>query len=381
MRRGFRTEQMANYRSQQFAKRFYAIGYLSAIVGGVLVFLYIKFFERDELMGLNREVKTTGVGFQMYTDPNMYGNEARLFLGKGYWLPEYMFTSGNVTKLEKFVCMEDDIVVASFPKSGSTWVQEVVYLLNNNMDEKKARKQNMEDRFPQLEYTYPGLAALEAAEGPRLLKTHLPFEMLPKSIKEEGKTKLIYIMRNPKDVCVSSYFYSRMHLFLNYQSDLAHYCSSFLTGRVSFGPWWDHMKSYYAHRDDPNVLVITYEDMQQDTNKTIQAIASFLGKELSTKQVTRIAKYCSFDEMKKNPASNYSWWDKLGIRQPDESEFLRSGKVGKWAEHLTSEQSAYIDKICQMYLTSAGIEPQFELGGKKDQKQAPKQEPQPVGQK
>lgn len=119
MRRGFRTEQMANYRSQQFAKRFYAIGYLSAIVGGVLVFLYIKFFERDELMGLNREVKTTGVGFQMYTDPNMYGNEARLFLGKGYWLPEYMFTSGNVTKLEKFVCMEDDIVVASFPKSGN----------------------------------------------------------------------------------------------------------------------------------------------------------------------------------------------------------------------------------------------------------------------
>lgn len=100
-------------------KRFYAIGYLSAIVGGVLVFLYIKFFERDELMGLNREVKTTGVGFQMYTDPNMYGNEARLFLGKGYWLPEYMFTSGNVTKLEKFVCMEDDIVVASFPKSGN----------------------------------------------------------------------------------------------------------------------------------------------------------------------------------------------------------------------------------------------------------------------
>ena len=58
-----------------------------------------------------------------------------------------------------------------------------------------------------------------------------------------------------------------------------------------------------------------------------------------------------------------------------------AGKVGKWAEHLTSEQSAYIDKICQMYLTSAGIEPQFELGGKKDQKQAPKQEPQPVGQK
>jgi len=48
---------------------------------------------------------------------------------------------------------------------------------------------------------------------------------------------------------------------------------------------------------------------------------------LSTKQVARIAKYCSFDEMKKNPASNYSWWDKLGIRLPEEAEFLRSGEV------------------------------------------------------
>ena len=117
--RCYRTEQMANYRSQQFAKRFYAIGYLSAFVGGAVVYLYIRFFERDQLMGLNREVKRSGTGFQMHVDPNMYGNEARLFLMKGFWLPEYMFTSGNFTKVEKFTFSEDDIVVASFPKSGN----------------------------------------------------------------------------------------------------------------------------------------------------------------------------------------------------------------------------------------------------------------------
>ena len=58
----------------------------------------------------------------------------------------------------------------------------------------------------------------------------------------------------------------------------------------------------------------------------IETIASFLDKDLSPKQVKRMAKYCSFDEMKKNPASNYSWWDKLGIRQSGESEFLRNGE-------------------------------------------------------
>jgi len=127
MRRGYRTEQMANYRSQQFAKRFYAIGYLSAFVGGALVFCYIRFYERDELMGLNRPVKQPQGGFQMFTDPNMYGNEARLFRGKGYWLPEYLFTSGNVTKLEQFVCTEDDVLVASFPKSGKLFESSTGY--------------------------------------------------------------------------------------------------------------------------------------------------------------------------------------------------------------------------------------------------------------
>ena len=48
----------------------------------------------------------------------------------------------------------------------------------------------MEDRFPQLEYTIPGLDALEAEKGPRLMKTHLPYEMLPQTVQTEGKTKV-----------------------------------------------------------------------------------------------------------------------------------------------------------------------------------------------
>ena len=60
----------------------------------------------------------------------------------------------------------------------------------------------MEDRFPQLEYTIPGLAALEAEKGPRLLKTHLPYEMLPQNVQTEGKTK----------VGVSSGLYARYNI-------------------------------------------------------------------------------------------------------------------------------------------------------------------------
>ena len=61
--------------------------------------------------------------------------------------------------------------------------------------------------------------------------------------------------------------------------------------------------------------------------------------------------------------------------------FFTAGKVGDWMEHLTSEQSAFIDKICQMYLKPAGIEPQFQTGDKKAVELTSKKQSEPTGQK
>lgn len=65
---------------------------------------------------------------------------------------------------------------------GTTWVQEIVYLINTNLDFDGARKHNMEDRFPYFEFVYPGLAAIEKQAGPRLIKSHMPLSLLPEDI-------------------------------------------------------------------------------------------------------------------------------------------------------------------------------------------------------
>ena len=61
--------------------------------------------------------------------------------------------------------------------------------------------------------------------------------------------------------------------------------------------------------------------------KTVRLIADFLDKPLTTSQIFDIIQSTTFEQMKKNPLSNYSWWNDLGLRDKNESDFLRKGSA------------------------------------------------------
>lgn len=126
--------------------------------------------------------------------------------------PGDVVKSGTLKKLESLELKHNDVIVASFPKSGTygfliyffncltapfysnkgtTWMQEIVYLIQTGLDFERAKKQVLETRFPYLEHPYPGLAAIKKTEGPRFIKTHLPLSLLPKSALENG-TKVYF---------------------------------------------------------------------------------------------------------------------------------------------------------------------------------------------
>ena len=70
--------------------------------------------------------------------------------------------------------------------SGTTWLQEIVYLVKTGLDFEGAGKQVLESRFPYLEYPYPGLSTIKKIQGPKMIKTHLPLTLLPKPALENG---------------------------------------------------------------------------------------------------------------------------------------------------------------------------------------------------
>lgn len=125
-----------------------------------------------------------------------------------------MVTDGTMDAIEAFELRPEDVVVASFPKSGTTWLQEVVYLLhhidtpvgtapsvffcflfgNSELQEDPEMKDSvMETKFPYLEYPYPGLKNVSERKGRRFLKTHLPYHLLPQSLSS-AKSKVSQTM-------------------------------------------------------------------------------------------------------------------------------------------------------------------------------------------
>ncbi|ESO02472.1 hypothetical protein HELRODRAFT_65652 [Helobdella robusta] len=227
----------------------------------------------------------------------------------------------------RFQMKNDDILVVSFPKSGTTWVQEIVtQILALQSTISTDRHSNIEDRFPYIEYPYPGLKSLKDRPSPRLLKSHLPYWFMPQSVSN-NVGKVIYIARQPKDVCVSYYNFLKMISFLNYSGSFQNFFQNFLEGTVAYGPWIDHVTSFWEHRNDPNILFITYEDLHSNSPKVIKRIADFLGTVLTDQQINEIAKETKFEKMKDNPSVNYSWWDDLGIRNKKEANFMRKGLV------------------------------------------------------
>jgi hypothetical protein len=104
------------------------------------------------------------------------------------------------------------------------------------------------------------------------------------------------------------------------------------------------------YTNNQNVHVIHYEDLHENPGETIKDLGKFLGKDLDDKQVESIIKWCSFDNMKKNPSVNYDWYKEIGLFRKD-GNFFRKGKIGDWLNHFDFSISKQFDEIVDKKLS------------------------------
>lgn len=285
--------------------------------------------------------------------PNLY-----FYNYSGYVFPAMVIKS--LPKVHTLKARPDDVFVVSFPKTGTTWVQEIVYLISTNLDFRSAAARNLEQRFPFLEYFYPGVSTIEKAPDVRLIKTHLPYSLLPESVRTENP-KIIYVIRNPKDVCVSLFHFTRLLKDTGYEGTFTDFFESFIKGNVSYGPIWKHYLEWWEHRNDPNVLIVSYEELQKDVCSVIQRIALFLERPLRDDEVNTIAEHCRFTSMAANDAVNYDHWRKLGFVHLAEGNFMRKGIVGDWKNYFTPEMNATMDAWIKEKFGGTGMSFVYEL--------------------
>lgn len=216
-------------------------------------------------------------------------------------------------EIRNFKIRKDDIWLLSWPKSGTTWLTNIVSQLHcfdfaaNNYHITEGR-----NTFS-LELTYmnrPGSVnchsermkysqKIESAPSPRIIISHLPPQILPVELWII-QPKMIYIARNPKDAAVSLYYMS-----MNISKDESRsvcskdeYFDEFLAENTTFGPYDMHVLSFWSLRHLDNFLFLMYEELLADPFQGMKTISEFLDCEYCNTDLEKLVSYLSFDNMK-----------------------------------------------------------------------------------
>ena len=97
--------------------------------------------------------------------------------------------------------------------------------------------------------------------------------------------------------------------------------------------------------------------MKKDLLGAVRTIAEFMCHGLNQETLEEIVKQSTFESMKANPATNFSW--KKDYR-PNETQFMRKGEVGDWRNHFTAEQTAEFDTLYAEKMKGSGLEFDFD---------------------
>ncbi|KAB0381517.1 hypothetical protein FD755_003434 [Muntiacus reevesi] len=263
---------------------------------------------------------------------------------EGIPFPSMGFPSEHLREVqENFIIKDEDVLLLTYPKSGTNWLIETVCLIHSKGDPKWIQSVPIGERAPWAE-AFRGYNLLKDKEGPRFITSHLPVQLFPRSFFK-SKAKMIYLIRNPRDVLVSGYFFWRSAKLVKKPQSLEQYFEWFIQGNVVFGSWFDHTRGWMSMRDKENFLILRYEEMKWDTRSTVEKICQFLGKKLEPEELDSVLRNSSFQAMKENNMSNSSLLK--GRYLEKNGELLRKGVTGDWKNYFTVAQAETFDKLFQ----------------------------------
>ncbi|XP_038636570.1 sulfotransferase 1C2-like isoform X1 [Scyliorhinus canicula] len=256
------------------------------------------------------------------------------------------WVADNWEMVKNFQAKPDDLLIATYPKSGTTWMQEIVDLINQNGDVKMCKRAPVYERIPFLELFEdegpPGIELIEKMASPRVIKTHLPIQLVPKSFWEQ-ECKTIVVARNAKDNLVSYFHFHRMENTMPEPGDWLEFFQKFLHGQVSWGSWYDHVKGWWEAKIKHRILFLFFEDIKENPRREILKVAEFMEKVLEEDVIEKIVHLSSFEVMKDNPMANYTTIP-MDIMNQNISRFMRKGEVGDWKNHFTVSQNEDFDE-------------------------------------
>ncbi|KAL6853373.1 hypothetical protein ACP4OV_019402 [Aristida adscensionis] len=259
--------------------------------------------------------------------PTREGWSQPLVLYKNFWLRPQL--AENIMRLQNsFRAHQDDIILATNPKCGTTWLKALAFTVANRS---------------------------------RILTTHMPVSLLPDSILACG-CRLVYICRDPKDAFVSRWHFENRIRVAQEVIELQDAFNNFCEGVSSFGPFWDHCLGYWRESATRphKVLFLKYEEMMSEPVKHVRRLARFLGVLFSGEEELgripeEVVRLCSFEKLSSLPGNQTGEIIRRKELVIEKSMYFRRGEVGDWVNHMSPEMGRKLDDIVEEKFRGSGL--------------------------
>ncbi|MBD1910618.1 MULTISPECIES: sulfotransferase domain-containing protein [unclassified Leptolyngbya] len=212
--------------------------------------------------------------------------------------------------------LPDDLFLVSYPKSGNTWLR---YLFGHYLSGEETP--NISEIIPDI---YKNPAELAALKAPRYIKSHEPYR--------PEYPRVIYIVRDGRDVAVSYYFHMQSRKRIPDGMSFRDYVKAFNADQLDpFSTWSDHVHSWLDNAPE-KFLLLRYEDMKADTQTQFLRCLEFAGLPIDMERVNFTIEACDFQNLKKREEAWYKQQGKTPLHP-----FFRKGTSGQWQDRFTDE--------------------------------------------
>jgi hypothetical protein len=215
----------------------------------------------------------------------------------------------------------DDTFIVSYPRSGNTWTR---FLIANLIHPEAPVT------FSNIELVIPDTSALSSrtlkrVRRPRILKSHEYFD--------PRYPRVIYIVRDPRDVVISLYHFRRKYRAIGDSYPIEKYAERFIRGDMDVS-WGEHVGSWLGARGKHrSFLLVRYEDLLEDLPCQLRRIATFLGIDASPERLALAVERSTLDCLRKlEKVESERWVTTKGRRQ--DIPFIGVGKSGGWRDIL-----------------------------------------------
>lgn len=244
----------------------------------------------------------------------------------------------------------DDIFITSYPKSGNTWVR---FLVSNLFYYKDGFTDfwNIAERVPSIYWECND--TLKTFPRPRVLKSHEYFD--------PRYPKVLYIVRDVRDVLVSYYQFQIKMQSIKPEVTLPEFARRFLSGKFDkYGTWRENVTSWVRIRsnDHSRFCLIRYEDLKSNGKEALKKVASFLNLKCSEDQIETVLEMSSLERMRKIEEQYFQKKPEvhLGHGKKVDVPVVRSGKVDGWKHSLDKETLDLIKADSMDVLLELGYE-------------------------